>query len=92
MVGKVLVGDGQGAAVGKLVDGGAPVVDWQGDVADELCWSKAKLLGCLEGVGKHWSGGSTMDRRSPEKKGSAAVVECRRRSLIGLFIAWRLRG
>ena len=66
MVGKVFVGDGQGAAVGKLVDSNALVVDWQGGVADGLRWSKPKLLGCSEGAGKHWSGGSTMDRSSPE--------------------------
>ena len=51
----------QWTAAGKLIDGGAPVVDWQGGVADELRWSRQKPLGCLEGEGKHWSGGSTMD-------------------------------
>ena len=36
MVGKVLVGDRQGATAGKLIDGGAPVVDWQGGLEDVL--------------------------------------------------------
>ena len=66
MVGKVLVGDGQGAAAGKLIDGGAPVVEWQGGVVDELRWSKAKLLGCLEGTGWRCNNGSTAGRNSSE--------------------------
>ena len=74
MVGKVFVGDGQGAAAGKLIDGGAPVVEWQGGVVDELRWSKAKLLGWSGGAEQHWNDGSTAEQSSPEKKVGVAMV------------------
>ena len=69
VVGRNRVGDdrtgsaarSRGMATEVFVDSGSPVVDWQEGVVNELRWSKAKLLGCLEGAGKYWSGGSTAE-------------------------------
>ena len=57
-----------GAAAEMNCDGGAPMMDWPGGEAGELRWRRVKLLGCLERLGKHWSGGSTGSKSSPEKK------------------------
>ena len=51
-------------------------------MADELCWSKEKLTECLEGAGKHWSGGVEL---AGDGNG-VAVVFCWREGSIGLYI------
>ena len=46
----------------------APVTDGQEREPGELGWREVELLGCSEGAERHWGGGSTEGRGSPEKK------------------------
>ena len=57
---------GQSMAAGMNGDSGVPAMDWQRGAAGELHEVKAKLTGALGWLGWRSSGGSAVDRRSPE--------------------------
>ena len=66
---KRLVGGEQNMAAEVSDDGGALVLKWQRKEAEELRWREVELLGCSEGAERHWCGGFTESRSSPELKG-----------------------